>query len=129
MRSVSILFVGVALLVLSAARPASAEGWSLPNPFASKESKQAEREPAAKPSPLKKFQEGTKRLFAKTRDKLTGRKPPKKKPTNQYVPWIRPPREEQPERKQSWLTSLFRRKEPKPVKTMDDWWQLKRMDP
>ncbi|HUT10963.1 MAG TPA: hypothetical protein VMY42_10730 [Thermoguttaceae bacterium] len=83
---------------------------------------------------------GTKRVFAGARDAIGFDRPePKTDPTDTYVPWSRDPhsaryRQFQPqaeEQKPSWpdLGSWFRPAEPKPAKTFDDWWALKRLDP
>jgi len=84
---------------------------------------------------------GTKKFFTGARDALGfDRSEPKADPGDAYVPWSQDPhsaryRQNSPlveeEEKASWLDfgSWFRSPEPKPVKTFDDWWALKRLDP
>ncbi len=143
MKTVWSLCAGAVLVVLIVARPALAEeGWlGKLNPFAKKEKKEQPRTTwggtytprKAKPSPLEKLGTGTKKFFAGARDVLTGKKhAPKRKPANHYTPWTRQStdwRHTSSRKKQSWFDSLFRREEPKPVESMEDWVGLPRLEP
>lgn len=157
------LSAGLVLALLIGSRPAAADGWSLQklNPFAKRVKyntisgrryniRRVERSPLEKLSDgtnkffaeanagTKKFltdaDAGAKKFFTGARDALTWKKPaPKRRPTNQYIPWMRDPRtgryaQYKPKQK-SWLDSLLGRKEPKRVESFDDWWKLKRLDP
>ena len=129
----------VVLATLVGGRPAPAEGWSVQslNPFAGKEPKQSQQsagKTAKKPSPLARLNAGTKEFFSKAKRTLTPNKAAEKEPAyRQHYPWNRPPRtrvRHQSPKKQTWLSSLFRRKESKPPpQSLDDWMNLKRMDP
>jgi len=83
---------------------------------------------------------GTKRFFAGARDALGFDRPePKVAPNDSYIPWSQDPhsaryRQYQPQVKKNkmpWLDfgSWFQPAEPEPVKTFDEWWALKRLDP
>lgn len=143
MRIARIFPAVAALAFLIVAQPALAEdGWfSRLNPFAAKEKETSSTIPvkranvsSAEPSPLEKLSAGTKKFFAGARDALTWKKPaPKKTPTNQYAPWMRPSKEpvypsDRNKKKKSWLDSLFRRKEPQRVESMKDFVGLPRLD-
>ena len=142
MKIARILSAGSALALLMVAQPALAEeGWlDKLNPFAKKErqntvSDRRYNTRKVEPSPLEKLNTGTKKFFAGARDALTWKKPaPKRKPTNQYVPWIRQPKDprhlsSRKKKKKSWLDSLFRREEPKRAQSLKDWVGLPRLAP
>ena len=142
MKTARILSAGLALALLMVVQPALAEeGWlDKLNPFAKKErqntvSARRYHTRNVEPSPLEKLNAGTKKLFAGARDALTWKKPaPKRKPTNQHVPWIRQPQDprylsNRKKKKKSWLDSLFRREEPKQPQSLKDWVGLPRLDP
>ena len=137
-----ILSAGAALALLIVTQPVLAEeGWlGKLNPFANQEkhdtvSRNTHNAGRAEPSPLERFNAGTKKFFAGARDVLVGKKPaPEKKPTNQYAPWVRQPKDpryldSRKKKKKSWLDSLFRREEPKPPQSLKDWVGLPRLDP
>jgi hypothetical protein len=56
----------------------------------------------------------TKTFFAKTRNALT---------------WKKPAATKRQKPKRSWMDALLGREEPKPIESLDDWWELERMDP
>lgn len=141
MKTARIFSAGVTLALLIIAQPVLAEeGWlEKLNPFAKKEeynprSGSRYQVKKAEPSPLEKLSAGTKKFFAGARDMLTGKRPaPKPRPTNQYAPWVRDSKDPryargQKKKKRSWLDSLFRREEPKPVRSLQDWVALPRVD-
>lgn len=133
-RIARILSAGVILILLADAQPAVCEGWSLPNPFASKTD--TKKKPVTKvskttnaePSMLEKASTGTKNFFSKTGETLGLKKPEPKKPTAAYAkpPVLKTPYK--PE-KSSGLSSLFKPEEPKRDKTVTDWMQKERLDP
>ena len=134
MKNALILPASVALAFVLVAEPAMAEeGWLAKlNPFAKKEKSGTlsartynVKNKRAEPSALEKLGTGTKKLLAGARDTLTWKKPaPKRKPTNQYVPWMQNPKNPRyarsQQKKKSWLGSLFRREEPKRVQTLKE---------
>lgn len=153
MKIVRFVVCGV-VLTLVLGQMASADGWSLAklNPLAAEEP--AERSPYAyptqskAPSALQKFNdgakklmadasdgtkrilqdttEGTKKFFVGAKDMLTWKKSTttSTRPINPYQ-YLKP---EKP-RKQSWFSSLFRREEPKPAATLEEFMSLPRLDP
>lgn len=135
---------GAMLALLIGGQSALADGWSLEKllPFGKREPGKSARQTAAKPSPLRRFRAEmrklnaqTKRLFAGVQDALTWKKPaPRSRPTNQYLPWIRPPKRQSylhPKKKQkeSWFDSLFPREEPNQVQSLKDFVGLPRPSP
>ncbi len=143
MKITRILSVAVVVALLLASQTAAAEGWSLAklSPFGKKHSKAAERrrsetadrERAKKPSPLEKLGADTKEFFSKTKDALSLKRTAAKPGGTRRPGWLHrsdPRRSSRPPKKQSsWLNSLFRRKEPKVLKSVDDWMSLERQDP
>lgn len=145
MKNARILSAGVALALLIAVQPVLAEeGWLKKlNPFAEEEKpspawSRTYNAKRAEPSSLEKLGASTKKFFGGARDALTWKKtPPKRRPTNQYGPWVREPndlgyfrrQQEKEKKKRSWLDSLFRREEPKQVQSLKDWVGLPRLDP
>lgn len=152
MQIARILSAGLVLSLLIGGRPAAAENWSLQklNPFAKKQ--QPNRTHARQrsydrrsPTPIEKFNAGTKKFFAdagtgtkklltNTRDALTWKKPAAKKSNTPHFPWVREPAYRQHQRstkkeKKSWLSSLFRREEALPSRSLDDFMGAERLDP
>ena len=153
MKIVRFVICGV-MLALLLGQMALAEGWSLTklNPLAAKEP--PERSPYAypmrskEPSALQKFNEGakklatdtsdgtkrlvqnttdgTKRFFVGAKDMLTWKKSTTKstRPVNPYR-YLKP----EPPQKTSWFGSLFRREEPKPPSSLEEFMSLPRLDP
>jgi hypothetical protein len=134
-RIARILSAGVMLVLLADVQTAVCEGWSLPNPFASKTDTKTKKSVTkvskttkAEPSVLEKASTGTKNFFSKTGETLGLKKPEPKRPTAAYPkpPVLRSPYK--PESK-SWVGSLFKPEEPKKDKTVSDWMQKERLDP
>ena len=153
MKIVRFVICGVVLTLLLG-QMTLAEGWSLAklNPLAAEEP--AERSPydyptpSKEPSALQKFNdgakklvtgtsdgtkrlvqdttEGTKKFFVGAKDMLTWKKSTttSTRPVSPYQ-YLKP---EQP-RKQSWFSSLFRREEPKPAASLEEFMSLPRLDP
>lgn len=132
-----ILPASVALALLLGVQPALGDGWSLEKlvPFGKKQTRKSVHKRPARPSPLEKLDIQVKRFFAGAKDALTWKKPAaKKKPTNQYLPWMRESNQQRythhnKRPKRSWLDALFRPKEPKPIESMEEWVGLPRLDP
>ncbi len=126
MKSVRISLIVLTLAVLVEKQPLQAKAWSLAdlNPFAKKDTKTAPRGQLKAPSPWQRIDTGTKQFFTKTKDVLTLKKPEKK---NNPSLWNRRPK--RPTNKKPFWSSWFKPKKPGPPKSMEEWWQLKRMDP
>ncbi|MHB1033483.1 MAG: hypothetical protein ACYC35_01835 [Pirellulales bacterium] len=81
------------------------------------------------PSALDKVGSGTKKFFTRTADAISFKKPaPKKKPSTSYA-WGSSQKTPQPKLKkkdQSWFSSWFAPKEPKPPESVGEWLALKR---
>jgi hypothetical protein len=80
------------------------------------------------PSMIEKVETGTKNFFTGIGDTLTGKKKPATAPkpssTASAVGWKSTPQTKQPAKqpeKQSWLTSMFKGKEPEKAKTPSEW--------
>ncbi len=141
MKTTRILWAAAILAAWTAGQTTPAPGWTLDqlNPFHRNE---ANRKPDGrtvnKPSPLEKIDASTRAFFSNLKDTLTPRKPAaRKSPLKPRVPWVRNPKPQRtdaakkPQRtytaqKPSWLNSLFRREEPKPPETMDEFMRLER---
>jgi len=134
-RIARILSACVMLVLLADVRPAVCEGWSLPNPFASKTdtttkksvtkvTKTAKKEPSA----LEKASTGTKNFFSKTGETLGLKKPEPKKPIS-ASPKPRVVQSPNKPESKSWVGSLFKPEEPAKPKTVSDWMDNKRLDP
>ncbi|HYW80983.1 MAG TPA: hypothetical protein VE890_15490 [Thermoguttaceae bacterium] len=153
MKIARLVICGVVLTLLVGAT-AQAEGWSLAklNPLAGEEP--TERSPYAypalskEPSALQKFNEGakklatdtsagtkrlvqnttegTKKFFVGAKDLLTWKSSSTStRPVSPYQ-YLKP---EPPPSKPSWFTSLFRREEPKPASSLEEFMSLPRLDP
>ena len=164
MKIARILSAGATAILLIGSPPALAEGWSPAklNPFAKRAenntvSGRRHNVRSVEPSPLEKLNTGTKKFFADTnagltkffadtdagakrffagaKGALTRKRPdPKRKPTNQYVPWVRAPNDprypqQHTKQKNSWLDSLLGREEPKRVESLKEWVGLPRPTP
>lgn len=134
-RIARILSACVTLVLLANVRPAVCEGWSLPNPFASKTTTKTAKSvtnvsttPKKEPSVLEKAGTGTKNFFSKTGETLGLKKPEPKKPIAAYpkARVVQPPRKTE---SKSWVGSLFQPDEPPKPKNVTDWMQNKRLDP
>ena len=149
MKIVRFLLCGVVLTLLFVGRTARADGWSLGklNPFEKQQAPPTPsyETPSQAPSPLRKFNDGakklvadtsagtkklvdgtaagTKRFFVGAKDMLTWKKSTTKaRPISPYGSW----QHEIEPQKRSWLSSLFRREEPKPAKDVDEFLSLDR---
>lgn len=123
MRIARILSAGVVLALTASLQPATCHGWSLPNPFASSESKAKvtnTRTVKKEPSVLEKVGTGTKNFFNKTGEALGLKKPePKRyqsataKPLGHGI---------KTSENKSWLPSMFpsEKKKSKP-RDVPDW--------
>jgi hypothetical protein len=132
-RIVRILSI-VVLLLLADLRPASCEGWSLPNPFSSDAKTDAKKRTTTRttrqePSTWNKVGTGTKNFFSKTGETLGLKKPETKKPlyASPAPRVIKPPARKQESK--SWFGSLLKSEEPKKDKTVSEWMDKPRLDP
>jgi len=141
MKIARILPAVVVMVLLVGDQSAVADGWSLRKllPVSKTETKPKKhyvsRTAKRPPSPLEKLGAETKKFFTKAGEVLRLKKPaPKRKPTNQYIPWIREPKPRWPlqyqnrQKKKSWLSFLFGHKEPKPPQSPREWIGLERLD-
>ncbi len=151
MKTKRIVWISVLLAAPLGARSAAAEGWSLSklNPFAKNEEKtkaasvpretvissdRGYRYDTVKPEPStwQKFDTGTKKFFAGTKDALTWKKPtPKPTKKRLAVPWLHDPKDPNDLRgpkgkKKSWFSSLFAPKEPNHPRSMKEFVGLPR---
>jgi len=153
MKIVRFVICGVVLTLLLG-QMASAEGWSLAklNPLADGEptesSPYAYPTQSEDPSALQKFNEGakklatdtsagtkrlvqnttegTKRFFVGAKDMLTWKKSTTStRPVSPYQYLKRDPQSQN----SSWFSSLFRREEPKPAASLEEFMSLPRLDP
>jgi hypothetical protein len=134
MRIAQITLIAVMLVTLVGVQPALCDGWSLPNPFATKTTTE-KKKPVVRPAKkqqtvLDKIGTGTKNFFNKTGEAIGIKKPEKKV---QYTMATPKPRTITPTKKtetKSWLPSFLRPEKPK-RETMDvkDWIAQPRQDP
>jgi hypothetical protein len=124
------------LILLTDARPAVCEGWSLLHPFTFNAKTESQtKKPATvavknvkrEPSLLEKAGTGTKQFFNQAGETLGLKKAAPKKP--QYATAI-PPRIQPPKKPESkpWYSRLMP-EEPKKDKTVNDWLSKPRLDP
>jgi len=129
MKIARMLLIGAMMVLVTHARPAMCEGWSLPNPFAFSSKKESKKTSKTKPSALDKIGAGTKNFFTKVGDTLTFKKSAPKKVAPQYAyprnRALKPPKKEE---SNSWLGPLFQPEAPPPLKTTRDWMELPRND-
>ena len=140
MKMRALFWTGVVLAWLGCGGMALGEGWSW-NPFAKdKKERSVSSRPVTivdhgpgmtrrkEPSPMKKFSDGTKKVFTdanngtkkffgNAKDMMTGKKSAKK------------PKRNSRKKKPAWWNSWFVKSEPKPPRTPSDFIALPRLDP
>jgi hypothetical protein len=132
-RIARILSASLVLVLWANVRPATCEGWSLPNPFSSETKTKAKQKPVVRavkkePSVLEKLGTGTRSFFSRAGETLGLKKPEPKKYS--YASAV-PPKTQSVNRAEtkSWLPSMFQPEEPKKPKTVSEWMDNKRLDP
>lgn len=134
MKTARILSIGVVVALFMGVQPALADGWSLEKlnagttKFFSDTTAGTKKLFSDTATGTKRFfantTTGTKKLFTGVKDTFSWNKPVPKARQNPFVPWLR--QAEAPNKKKSWIDSLFGREEPKQVDSLQDWVGLPR---
>ena len=120
------------VVLLANVRPATCDGWSLPNPFSSTTKSETKTKThittvkTQEPSMLEKIGTGTKNFFDRTGEKLGLKKPASKK--YDYATAQKPHVHASKPSSKSWLSKMFAPRNPKKPKTVTDWMGQPRRD-